>query len=81
MWGGKHLPSLAIIINTEVSKTSVHTRHNVQVELTDRTNKGGIMPNYLCMQRSLPGGADSGEKPSPTQMQEMYAQFKDRGSR
>ena len=35
------------------------------------------MPNYLCMQRSLPGGADSGEKPSPTQMQEMYAQFKD----
>ena len=35
------------------------------------------MPNYLCIQRSLPGGADSGEKPSPTQMQEMYAQFKD----
>ena len=28
---------------------------------------------YLCMQRSQPGG--KGEKPSPTQMQEMYAKF------
>ena len=28
---------------------------------------------YLCMQRSQPGG--KGEKPSPAQMQEMYAQF------
>lgn len=34
------------------------------------------MPKYLCLQRSLPGG-DGGkqEKPSPAQMQEMYAQF------
>ncbi|MEM9187698.1 MAG: YciI family protein [Myxococcota bacterium] len=31
------------------------------------------MPKYLCMQRSLPGGND--EKPSPAQMQEMYAKF------
>jgi hypothetical protein len=31
------------------------------------------MPKYLCMQRNLPGGR--GEKPSPAQMQEMYAQF------
>ncbi|MBI4500473.1 MAG: hypothetical protein HY700_04865 [Gemmatimonadetes bacterium] len=31
------------------------------------------MPKYLCMQRSLPGGG--GEKPSPAQMQEMYAKF------
>ena len=31
------------------------------------------MPNYLCMQRNLPSG-DS-EKPSPAQMQEMYAKF------
>ena len=31
------------------------------------------MPNYLCMQRSLP--IDDAEKPSPTQMQEMYAKF------
>ncbi len=30
------------------------------------------MPNYLCIQRSQPGG---GEKPSPAQMQEMYAVF------
>ncbi len=28
---------------------------------------------YLCMQRSQPGG--KGEKPSPAQMQEMYAKF------
>ena len=31
------------------------------------------MPNYLCMQRNLPS-RDS-EKPSPAQMQEMYAKF------
>ena len=31
------------------------------------------MPKFLCMQRSLPGGAS--EKPSPAQMQEMYAKF------
>lgn len=28
---------------------------------------------YLCLQRSLPGGAC--EEPSPAQMQEMYARF------
>ena len=36
------------------------------------------MPRYLCLQRNLPGG--SGEqpaKPSPAQMQAMYAQFND----
>ena len=31
------------------------------------------MTRYLCMQRNLPGGG--GAKPSPAQMQEMYAQF------
>jgi hypothetical protein len=31
------------------------------------------MPKYLCIQRNLPGGA--GGKPSPKQMQEMYAKF------
>ena len=31
------------------------------------------MPKYLCLQRSLPGGG--GEKPSPAQMQAMYAKF------
>jgi hypothetical protein len=31
------------------------------------------MPKYLCMQRSLPGA--TGERPSPNQMQEMYARF------
>jgi len=30
------------------------------------------MPNYLCIQRSEPG---KGEKPSPAQMQEMFASF------
>ena len=33
------------------------------------------MPNYLCMQRSEPGQSQKGAKPSPAQMQEMYAQF------
>ena len=31
------------------------------------------MPNFLCLQRSLPGG--DAEKPSPSDMQEMYARF------
>ena len=31
------------------------------------------MPRYLCVQRSLPGG--DGTRPSPAQMQEMYASF------
>ena len=33
------------------------------------------MPNYLCLQRSLPGGVE--ENPSPSQMQEMYSKFND----
>jgi hypothetical protein len=32
------------------------------------------MPQYLCLQRHLSGGKD-GEKPSPAQMQAMYAKF------
>lgn len=31
------------------------------------------MPQYLCLQRRLPGGNE--EKPSPAQMQAMYAKF------
>ncbi len=31
------------------------------------------MPKYLCMQRSLP--SDDAEKPSPAEMQAMYAKF------
>ena len=31
------------------------------------------MPRYLCIQRSQPGGKR--EKPSPAQMEEMYAKF------
>ena len=33
------------------------------------------MPRYLCLQRALPGGDPQGDKPSPTQMQAMYAKF------
>ena len=33
------------------------------------------MPKYLCLQRSLPGGGAGAEKPSPAQMQAMYAKF------
>jgi hypothetical protein len=33
------------------------------------------MPNYLCLQRSLPGGDALGDKPSPAQMQAMYTKF------
>lgn len=35
--------------------------------------EGAEMPKFLCMQRSLP--TQSQEKPSPAQMQEMYAKF------
>ena len=31
------------------------------------------MPKYLCLQRNLP--STSSDKPSPAQMQEMYAKF------
>jgi hypothetical protein len=33
------------------------------------------MPKYLCLQRNLPGADQNAEKPSPAQMQAMYAQF------
>jgi hypothetical protein len=33
------------------------------------------MPEYLCLQRSLPGGEQEAEKPSPAQMQAMYTKF------
>jgi len=33
------------------------------------------MKKYLCLQRSLPSAGSSGEKPSPTEMQAMYAKF------
>ncbi|MEZ4362802.1 MAG: YciI family protein [Kofleriaceae bacterium] len=33
------------------------------------------MPKYLCLQRSLPGGSAPSEKPSPAEMQAMYAKF------
>lgn len=35
------------------------------------------MPKYLCLQRKVPGADLSAEKPSPAQMQAMYAQFND----
>ena len=35
------------------------------------------MPKYLCLQRNLPRGQQAGEKPSPAQMQAMYAKFND----
>jgi hypothetical protein len=33
------------------------------------------MPKYLCLQRALPGGAGTAEKPSPSEMQAMYEKF------
>lgn len=33
------------------------------------------MPKYLCLQRALPGQGKDVEKPSPAQMQAMYAKF------
>ena len=33
------------------------------------------MPKYLCLQRNLPGGDASSDKPSPAQMQAMYGKF------
>ena len=33
------------------------------------------MPKYLCLQRSLPGGDTEAARPSPAQMQAMYAKF------
>ena len=33
------------------------------------------MPRYLCLQRSFGAGTEAAEKPSPAQMQAMYAKF------
>ncbi|MFO0675762.1 MAG: YciI family protein [Polyangiaceae bacterium] len=33
------------------------------------------MPKYLCLQRNLSKNSPTNEKPSPAQMQEMYAKF------
>lgn len=33
------------------------------------------MPKYLCLQRSLPVAPQDRDKPSPAQMQAMYAKF------
>ena len=33
------------------------------------------MQKYLCLQRSLPGAERQAEKPSPAEMQAMYAKF------
>ena len=33
------------------------------------------MHKFLCLQRSLPGGERQATKPSPAQMQAMYAKF------
>jgi hypothetical protein len=35
------------------------------------------MPKFLCLKRYLPGAGAEGEKPSPAQMQAMYAKFND----
>lgn len=32
------------------------------------------MPKYLCLQRNVPGSANA-ERPSPSEMQELYAKF------
>jgi hypothetical protein len=42
-----------------------------------KLSKEKDMPKYLCLQRTLPGGDRGGEKPSPAQMQAMYAKFND----
>ena len=33
------------------------------------------MPKYLCLQRTLPGADQDGEKPSAAEMQAMYSKF------
>ncbi|MEM7159373.1 MAG: YciI family protein [Myxococcota bacterium] len=33
------------------------------------------MPKFLCLQRSLPSATPAEQRPSPAQMQEMYAKF------
>lgn len=35
------------------------------------------MPKFLCLQRTLPGAEPRQEKPSPAQMQALYAKFND----
>src|SRR5262245_47832780 len=39
------------------------------------------MPRYLCLQRNLPGQGEPSERPSPAQMQAMYAKFNECGEK
>lgn len=45
--------------------------------MAEKTKKGTAMPNqkYLCIQRSSPDSPSKREKPSPAQMEQMYAKF------
>lgn len=43
--------------------------------VTDPDLEGEAMPKYLCLQRNVPGADENAEKPSPAQMQAMYAKF------
>src|SRR5205823_4565120 len=60
---------------TRVSNSGAFARHRVSVTEPSPTSEGVDMPKYLCLQRSLPGGDQESGKPSPAQMQAMYAQF------
>jgi hypothetical protein len=33
------------------------------------------MPRYLCLQRAVPGGDEGDSRPSPAEMQALYAKF------
>ena len=58
-----------------MSKPESLERHSVYGEVATQLSRKGNMPKYLCLQRALPGG--DGGKPSPAQMQAMYAKFND----
>ncbi len=63
---------LAHLFSWRVSNLRVLARRRVWVTKTHTTEEN-IVPSYLCLQRSLP--SENRTKPSPAQMQEMYAKF------
>jgi hypothetical protein len=58
-----------------VSNSRELARPRASVGTIDLPPKEKPMPKYLCLQRNLPGGDRAAEKPSPAQMQAMYAKF------
>lgn len=59
----------------KMSKMDRPARHRTSATIGDATLWRNRMPRFLCLQRTLPGADKTQPKPSPAEMQAMYAKF------